>query len=73
MNHLEFAARESYVSPEDHRWETWIKHCEVLLGHDLDGDQKRDGYSMDFAHDAFLALETPEQYVAEVRRAQKVG
>lgn len=75
MNHLEFAVLESYVSPRDRNWEKWVNRVEVLLGHDLDGNNSEaakaagtaDGYSMDEAHDAWLAGATAEQYAAEVQ------
>lgn len=46
MNHLEFAALESaMLEPDD--CELWLDQLEKLVGHDLDGDQKTDGYSLD--------------------------
>jgi hypothetical protein len=62
----EFMAGESYVSPYEARWLAWVKAAEKKLGHSLDGDQERDGYSLDYAHDAFADGLTVEQYVAEV-------
>ncbi len=38
---------------EDNRWKHWIENVEIGLGHDLDGDQKIDGYSIDYAFDFF--------------------
>ncbi len=34
---------------EDQRWERWTKDVETRLGHDLDGDQETEGYSIDHA------------------------
>jgi hypothetical protein len=49
MDFMEFHRYEmdaaTYVSP----YEKWVARVEKILGHDLDGDQKRDGYSLDFA------------------------
>lgn len=62
-----FARGESYVSPSENRWLRWVKRVESLLGHDLDGDQDSDGYSLDFAHASFEAGVTAENYVEELR------
>lgn len=37
MNHIEF----------------WVESVERMLGHSLDGNQELDGYSLDYAFDAF--------------------
>jgi hypothetical protein len=64
--HAEFAAMESYVSPNERAWLVWVKKVEAILGHSLDGDQERDGYSLDFANDAFHDGCSAEAYAAEV-------
>ncbi len=69
-SHAEFAAGESYVSPRERTWLKWVKRVEKILGHDLDGDQDRDGYSLDYAHDAFADGLSAEEYAAEARAAQ---
>ena len=46
MNHLEFAASES-AALEPTACERWLDRVEKLVGHDLDGDQEKDGYSID--------------------------
>lgn len=51
-------------------FEIWADKVEKILGHDLDGDQDQDGYSLDFASDAFDRGESPEHYVAKVREAK---
>jgi hypothetical protein len=68
---LEFARSESYVSPGERAWLRWIKKAEKLFGADLDGDEDRDGYSMDGAYGAWEAGWSPAEYVADVvqRRA----
>lgn len=63
---MDFVRSESYVSPSEKRWLAWVRKAEKLLGHDLDGNQNRDGYSLDFAHDAFMDGVTADQYAAEV-------
>lgn len=63
---MDFVRSESYVSPTEKRWLAWCKKVEKLLGHDLDGNQATEGYSIDYAHDAFMNGETPEAYVADV-------
>ncbi len=69
-----FMAGESYVSPGERAWLAWIKKVEKLLGFDLDGDQNRDGYSLDMAYAAWEAGESAAAYAAEVtvERAQRV-
>lgn len=61
---------EAYVSPAERAWLAWCRKVESILGHDLDGDQARDGYSLDFAHDEFCNGLTPAQYVSEIRARQ---
>lgn len=59
------AERELGVeTPGERRWLLWLSQVEALLGVDsLDGDQENNGYSLDFASDAFDRGETPEEYV----------
>lgn len=64
--HLALWQSESYVSPSERAWERWVKKVERALGHTIDGDQDRDGYSLDFACDFFDNGGTVEEYVAEV-------
>ncbi len=74
MNHLEFAALESSaLRPTDH--DRWFDAVENALGFDLDGDGSddarnngtSDGYSMDFASDAFDAGVSVTDFVRFVR------
>jgi hypothetical protein len=65
-----FMAGESYESPTEKAWLAWCRKVEKILGHSLDGDQARDGYSLDFAHDEFCNGLTPAEYVAEIRQRQ---
>lgn len=64
---MEFAVGESYVSPRERAWERWVAKVEKLLGHDLDGNQDRDGYSLDYAYDAFADGLSVAEYAAEVQ------
>ena len=57
MNHLEFAASES-AALEDTKWDQWIDRLEKRVGHDLDGDQDEDGYSLDDCVEMFEAGKT---------------
>lgn len=65
--HYMLLQSESYVSQEERRWLAWVAKVEAILGHPLDGDQKTDGYSLDFANDAFADGLTPREYAEEVR------
>lgn len=65
-SHLALAISESYVSPSERAWLKWVASVEKLLGHDLDGDQDRDGYSLDFANDFFEDGFSPAEYALEV-------
>jgi hypothetical protein len=70
--HPDQVSRESGgASPGERKWLAWCEQAEKLLGHDLDGDDvdaSGCGYSLDEAHDAFAALQSPEQYVGIVQR-----
>lgn len=68
--HLGLCLSESYVSPREREWEHWVRRAEKLLGHDLDGNQGTDGYSLDYAYDHFDAGDTPTDYVTEVIAAK---
>jgi len=48
-------------------FELWAADVEQILGHDLDGDQDTDGYSLDFALEAFNRGLTAAEYAASVR------
>lgn len=68
MNHLEFAASESFVSNKTKSWNNFVARVEKALGHDLDGDQARDGYSMDHAYDMWNSGSTLEMALADIQR-----
>lgn len=67
MNHLEFHRYEMDSLLSTSAFERWAAKVEKILGHDLDGDQTRDGYSLDFASDAFDKGATPEAYAKSVK------
>lgn len=66
MNFFEFHRYESDAATQVSPFEKWAKRVEVILGHDLDGDQQRDGYSLDFALVAFENGMTPQAYATTV-------
>lgn len=74
MNHLEFAASESFSSRSERDWERFVARCEKILGHNLDGDDSleakasgtSDGYSIDGAYACWEEGLTAQEYVAEV-------
>jgi hypothetical protein len=41
-------------------WLKWIDEVEALCGHDLDGNEATDGYSLDGCGDMFDSGMTPE-------------
>ncbi len=57
-SHIEFAASES-AALEPTECERWLTRVEKLVGHSLDGDQKKDGYSLDNCVDMFKAGKRP--------------
>lgn len=58
----------------DRAWDAWTRKTAKLLGLDsLDGDEARDGYSLDFAYDAYANGETPERYAEEIRERLGAG
>ena len=52
-------------------WQKWLKQAEKLFGRSLDGCQWDDGYSLDFANDAFEAGKSPKQYVDSIQRRRR--
>jgi hypothetical protein len=65
--HLELWATENHVSDGERAWLCWANRVERNLGHSLDGNQITDGYSQDFAYDAFTAGMSVEDHAAEIR------
>lgn len=65
---LELHRSETYVSPEEKRYESFLRELETELGlKDLDGDQDHDGYSLDFAYDMFADGLTVKEAAEEFR------
>lgn len=62
----ELIAFESHEATGGNPWLAWIAQAEQIVGHALDGDQTVDGYSLDFALDAFRTGKTPKEYVATI-------
>lgn len=61
----ENVARESGAPCTDEaNWLHWLAKAERIAGHDLDGCQDVDGYSLDFAHDAWRTGTSAVDYVA---------
>jgi hypothetical protein len=69
MNHMEFAELESR-SLGKNGWQIWAEKVEKILGHDLDGNQDTDGYSMDYAFAAWNNGLMPFEYVAQVKNTK---
>jgi len=53
MNHLDTWKAETHQDKEEREWIRWSLCVENGLGHSLDGDGEKDGYSMDEAYDLF--------------------
>lgn len=75
---MDFAASESVQiegNAGDRAWFAFCNRVEIILGHDLDGDDcadsraagKNDGYSLDGAYDAWRAGTKADDYAASVR------
>lgn len=64
--HLALAQSESYESDGDRAWARFCRDVKKLIGGHLDGDDDRDGYSVDGAYASFEAGETAEQYAEDV-------
>jgi hypothetical protein len=66
--HLETYEMEVYVPKSEAAWSKWYDACEKMLGHNLDGDQLEDGYSVDYAYDVFLNGISAEYYVMMIQQ-----
>lgn len=47
-------------------FEKWADRVERIVGHDLDGDQSEDGYSLDGALEAFESGMTAKDYARQI-------
>lgn len=66
--HMALALSESAAANSTSSWEKWIDAAEKELGHDVDGTQWIDGYSIDDALECFESGFTVGQYVDRVQR-----
>jgi hypothetical protein len=64
-----FMRGERVETESDIAWDRWVKKVEKFLGHSLDGNEEEDGYSLDFAHDAFTNGESAEDFAEEIVEA----
>lgn len=64
---MDFVRGENHVSAADRAWDKWINRAEGLLGFELDGDEARDGYSIDGAYAEFKAGLPAAGYAVMVR------
>lgn len=71
MDFMEMAKYEFDYALRPSPFEIWAAKVEKIIGHDLDGDQQTDGYSLDFALDRFDAGMSPEQYAAMIRERNR--
>jgi hypothetical protein len=53
-------------------FEKWAARVEKILGYDLDGDQQRDGYSLDYSLMAFERGDTAKEYAERVHAGRSV-
>jgi len=72
--HIDLGFAESCAAAPT-RFEKWCAEVEAIVGHELDGDQDRDGYSVDGALDVFCSGRLPSEYAAEIiaRAADQVA
>lgn len=64
--HDEVWQMETESLNSDAAWIKWTNYVETYLGHDLDGDQEKDGYSIDHAYDAYRGGMTAKAYASLV-------
>lgn len=61
-------AAEQPETDSDRRWSAWCRRVEEIAGiASLDGDQEKDGYSLDYSHDAYRAGVTPFAWGTAIR------
>lgn len=65
-DHIAVWEAENYESDRSRAWYAFYDAVEKLMGHDIDGDQATDGYSIDGFHDLWKAGLTPEAAVAQI-------
>lgn len=52
-------------------WEFWVRRVEKLIGHDLDGDQDFDGYSLDTTYEMWESGLTPVEAFARIEASKR--
>lgn len=65
--HMALGLSESADAHGDLAWLRWCAVVEKLLGHDLDGDEQKNGYSIDYACEFWASGGTPADYAAAVK------
>lgn len=55
----------------DSQWDTWFLRVQRLAGHDLDGNQDTDGYSMDTTFDMYREGLTPVEAYARIESSKR--
>lgn len=68
MNHQEVWKLETATSQKEQLWLAFVKCVEKKLGHSLDGDQFKEGYSLDYAYDHFLWGFKCSEYVKLIQK-----
>jgi hypothetical protein len=62
---------ERMAASEAERFEEWCAAVEDIIGHSLDGDERKDGYSLDCAWDWYADGYPAERYAEVVARAKR--
>lgn len=70
-NHMVFAELESAML-EPNSFDVWLERVELEVGHNLDGDQSTDGFSIDTAFESFRKGFSPTQHATAVRLRKAV-
>jgi hypothetical protein len=67
--HLGVWEAEQHETSAARSWYRWYRRAVALVGHDLDGDQSEDGYSLDGAYEAWRQGVSPEAHARAVNPA----
>lgn len=55
----------------DADWIEWVNDLEDTIGHDLDGDQQADGYSMDWIYQLWKQGHSVDQAVHDITASKR--
>jgi hypothetical protein len=66
-DHLAIREAENVVSDREPSWYAFHDAATKLMGHDIDGDQAEDGYSLDGFYKLWERGLTPDQAVQQIR------